>query len=130
MAAKWLGKEVMNKGLNWFSTNGNVMYVLDAYALGDTYAQVLTNAVNDPLVLTPASNVVTDQGNDSRVTIPQQSITIKTGATNASPDLHMAVCDSGNSEVLAVWEETTDQCIVECNTKNVPAATCDIQQPT
>ena len=129
MASAWYSLNVLDKGLEHIVNNANEMRVVSNYTPADTYATVVSNTVC--LISTsPTDYTLGNQGTNGR----QITVSAKSGTASASsgagPDLHVAICHSVGTDVLAVTDETTDQEITSGNPINVPSFTLKMNQPT
>lgn len=127
MSATWLGQDVMDHGLLRFGSNAQKLHVIDGYSLGATYATVVAASVGN-VGVAGGDFSLSNVGNDRKVTVAAKTIASASGTS--AGDLHIAVVDDSNTEVLAVWEETTDQIISSGNPIEVPQLSCSIIQPT
>ena len=115
--------------LNDIKNNADFMHVLSAYTLGDNYATVTGNSLGSVAVDTGDFTGPADGDTSGRkLTVTAQVITA-TG-TDASPDLHVALVDSGSTAVLVVTDETTDQAVTTSDVLNVPAFDIEIADAT
>lgn len=136
MAAKWLGHAVMDDGLDTGLAQVTTLriMVISAYALADTWGTVISNDLGFNDSSGAAEVTLSTVSNNRRATIRGQNTTngnaISATDTNATPDLHIAILDTTNTEVLAIIEVTPDQAITTGNDINVPDMTIDIEQPT
>jgi len=128
--AKWVASGVLDSGLNYIKSNATKMYLIKAYAAGDTYATVLSNALNAGVTMSSTDYTLGNGASSARTlttaTGKQDSATAGSGAT---PNLHIAFTD-GSANVLWVTDETTDQVITSGNTLVFPAITYTSNQPT
>ena len=130
MAAKWVNSNVLDSGLNYIKSNATKMYLLKAYVAGDTYATVISNALNAGVTMTSTDYTLGNGASSAR------TLTTATGKTDsatsnsgATPDLHIA-WTNGVDTVLWVTDETSNQVITSGNTINFPAAVYTSNQPT
>lgn len=136
MAAKWLGHAVMDDGLDSGLAQVTTLriMVISAYALADSYATVASNDLGFNDSSGAAEVTLSTVSNNRRATIRGQNTTngnaITATGTDAAPDLHIALLDTTNTEVLAIIEVDPDQAITTGNDINVPDMTIDIEQPT
>lgn len=129
MATPWLDPNVMDEGLNRIVNTVNEMRVVSAYTQNDTYATIVTNTVC-LITTSPTDFTLGNQGTFGRqITVGAKSGTAS-ASSGAGPDLHVALCISGQTEVSAVTDETTDQEITSGNPINVPSFTIKMNQPT
>ena len=129
MATAWLDPEVMNKGLERIVNNVNEMRVVSSYSAGDAYATVVANTVC-LITTSPTDFTLGDQGVNGREVIVAAKSGTASASSGAAPDLHVALCISGQTEVSAVTDETTDQEITNGNPINVPQFRVKMNQPT
>mgnify|MGYP000072191043 CR=1 FL=1 len=129
MAVAYYNPSVLNKGLEHIVNNANEMRVVSSYTTADTYAKVVSNTVC-LISVAPSDLVLGDQGvNGRQITVGAKSGTASANS-GAGPDLHVALCISGQTEVTAVTDETTDQEITNGNPINVQSFTLKMNQPT
>jgi hypothetical protein len=126
--AKWVNADVLDGGLNGIKTVAIRMFLIKAYAAGDSYATVIGNALNAGVVMASADYTLSSSGSNRLITTgtKSQAANANSGAT---PDLHIAHTD-GSAKVLWVTDETSDQVITSGNTINFPAHTYTSNQPT
>ncbi len=119
--ARWLHADVLDNGPAYLKDNCDQVSVIKAYAAGDSYLTVIGNTVCD----IAASSSDFTLGNGSYTSSRKISVGAKeanaTGNSGASPDLHFAYLDTGNTKVLAVTDETSDQQIYAGNLVACPA---------
>ena len=127
MSAKWLGHDVMDNGLTYFGVAATAVHVIDGYVFGESYAAVVARSVGAISVSTGDFSIDTVV-NDRRLTMATK--TIPAASNDSSGDLHVAVVDAGTSEVLGVWEETSDQVITTGNPIQIPPIVAVFNQPT
>lgn len=126
--AKWVHADVLDGGLNGIKTVATKMYLIKAYTLGDSYATVLSNALNAGVTMASGDFTLSSSGSNRLATTATKSAAA-TANSGATPDLHFAFTD-GISKVLWVTDETSDQVITSGNTLNFPALTYTSNQPT
>jgi len=128
---KYVHPDVIDNGLQHIidQAAGNVdMLLIKAYAQGDSHATVVGNQV--ATINTVAGDYVLGNSGtyDRKLTVSGQTGTASGNAP--SPDLHVAIVDTTNSDVLAVTDETTDQVITSGNPITIPTFDIIITQPT
>jgi len=125
--AKYVHSDVLDGGLNAIKNGAIRMLLLKAYAAGNSYATVTSNAVCT-VVMASTDYVLSGADGAARVlTVAVKSGTASAGS-GAAPDLHIAFTDNV-SKVLMVTDETTNQVITSGNTVNFPALTYTSSQP-
>lgn len=126
--AKWAHSDVLDGGLNAIKTVAIKMYLIKAYAAGDSYETVIGNALNAGVSMASGDYTLSSSGSNRLVTTGTKSDTA-TANSGATPNLHIAFTD-GSAKVLWVTDETSDQVITSGNTLNFPALTYTSNQPT
>jgi hypothetical protein len=133
--AKFLGIVVLDGGTDLIRTRAGTasrvkMHIIKAYALGDSYATVVTTNSCGSVDMVAGDYVQSGGSGAARVTtIGAKAITL-TASSGAGPNLHVAHVDSVSSEVLYVTDETSDQVLTSGGTFNVPAHALTVGQPT
>ncbi len=132
MPTKFLNTNVLDNGLiyvqNKVSSSSVLLSLISAYSQGDSYTVVRSNALCD--IALSSADLVLQDGTTSfsrRLTVAQKSGSASATATN--PDLHVAIVDTTNSEVLAVTDETTNQNISSGNNVTIPSFDIQMNQP-
>jgi hypothetical protein len=136
MANKWIHPDVFDNGLGTMATlcatKTLQLKVIKAYAVADSYATVTGNIVASHAINLAAGDfVITTPGgtNNRMVTVAAKGVTFSAD-TGATPDTHVAIVNTTDSKVLAVWDETGDAVIATGEVRNVPAQTITFQMPT
>lgn len=126
--AKYAHADVLDGGLNAIKNSATRMLLLKAYAAGDTYATVTSNAI---CTIAMVSGDYTLSGADNAPRVLTMAAKSGTASANsgASPNLHIAFTDNV-SKVLWVTDETSDQVVTSGNTINFPSLTYTSSQPT
>lgn len=134
--AKFYSLNVLDNGLAYVGgriTAGKTLkiHLIKAYTQGDSYATVAGNSLGSNLVaLVSGDLALANQGTYGRkLTIASKDILITT-PSGASPDLHIAVLNETDSEVLLVNDETTNEVLVAGQARTIPAAVFNSNQPT
>lgn len=125
--AKWVNSDVLDGGLNQVKNNATKYILIKAYALGDSYATVIGNAVATATV-NSTNFTLSGAANNPRLLTTSTASATAAANSGATPDLHLAFTD-GTSKVLWVTDETTDQQVVIGNTVNFPALVLTFDQP-
>lgn len=132
--AKWLSQAVLEKGpdhLKTLAAGGKTLtqHIVKAYAAADSYATVVGNSVMSVAIVdadltwgagTPSGRALTVAA------MPGVSIASDSGA---SPDLHVVLVNTTDSEVHVVSDETTNQVLTTGGTKDLPAWAIQCPQP-
>lgn len=132
--AKWLSQAVLEKGpdhLKTLAAGGKTLtqHIVKAYAAADSYATVVGNSVMSVAIDdadltwgagTPSGRALTVAA------MPGVSIAADSGA---SPDLHVAIVNTTDSEVHVVSDETTNQVLTAGGTKDLPTWAIQCPQP-
>ena len=107
------------------------IHLLKAYAQGDTYATCIGNSVGSNSVdLVTGDFALANQGTLGRkLTVATKGILISAG-TGAGPDLHVALLNMTDSEVLLVTDETTNEQLYIGDVRQIPAMVLNDNQPT
>jgi hypothetical protein len=131
--AKFAGNTVLDGGADAIRTLAGTtarvkMHVIKAYAVGDSYATVVTTNSCGSVDMVTGDFVQSSSGLNRRATIAAKAISV-TVSSGAAHNLHIAVVDSVSLAVLLVTDETTDQVLTSGNTFNAPAWTYDVTQP-
>jgi hypothetical protein len=136
MAAKYYHPNVLDSGLNYIPARVTAskalrVHLLKAYTQGDTYATCVTNSVGSNSVdLVAGDFALAAQGTLGRkLTIATKGVLVGSN-TGASPDLHVAILNTTDSEVLAVTDETTNEVLVTGDVRQIPAIVLNMNQPT
>ncbi len=129
--AKWVDSDVLDLGINRIKTNANAMWLIKAYAAGDSYATVSGNMVAE-VAMASGDYTLAAGGSSSRTltTASGKSDSSANANSGASPDLHIAFVDTTNSKVLWVTDETSNQVITAGNPVNFPSIVYTSNQPT
>ena len=133
--AKWANAALLDGGSDLLRTRAGTTnrikeLILKAYSAGDSYATVNgTNKCGEVSLV--AGDIVQSGGAGvARVTTFGAKAIPVTADSGASPNLHVAIVDTVNSEVLLVTDETSDQVLTNGNTFNCPNWTWTVGQPT
>lgn len=132
--AKWLSQAVLEKGpdhLKTLAAGGKTLtqHIVKAYVAADSYATVVGNSVMSVAIDdadltwgagTPSGRALTVAA------MPGVSIAADSGA---SPDLHVAIVNTTDSEVHVVSDETTNQVLTAGGTKDLPTWAIQCPQP-
>lgn len=128
---KWVNSDVLDLGINRIRTNANAMWLIRAYAAGDSYATVSGNMVAE-VAMAPADYTLGNGAGSARTltTASGKSDSSANANSGASPDLHIAFVDTAASAVLWVTDETSNQVITAGNQVNFPSLVYTSNQPT
>jgi hypothetical protein len=136
MANKWIHPDLFDNGLGSLATlcatKTLQLWVTKAYAVADSYSTVTVNKVAAHAVNLVAGDfaITTPGGTNNRMVTVLTKGVIFSADTGATPDTHVALVNTTDSKVLAIWDETGDSVIVTGEVRNVPAQTITYQQPT
>ena len=127
---KYLHPDTLDNGLQHIidQAAGNVdMLLIDGYTQGDSYADV--NAAKVMTIdLVGGDFTFGDQGTFGRqLAVAEKSGTASGNAT--TPDLHVAIVDVTNTEVLAVTDETGDADVAISDPLTIPTFNIKMNQP-
>lgn len=128
---KRIGSSVCDSGLTYpgaRATAGDTitLHVIKAYSAGDSYATVTGNSVGSVALAAGDFSVGNNGSTGRRLTVASKSIASASANSGATPDLHQAVVNATNSEVLLVTDETSDQVITSGNPITTFAMTFDV----
>lgn len=127
--AKWVNSNVLDSGLNYIKTNATKMYLIKAYTAGDSYATVISNALNAGVTMASTDYTLGNGASSARtLTTAAGKSDTANASSGATPNLHIAWTD-GSANVLWVTDETSDQVVTSGNTINFPAVTYTSNQP-
>jgi hypothetical protein len=117
--AKYIDNLFRDLPLQEIKDNANKMVFLKDYTYGDNYTAVhVTNNIGE--VATDTNDfTLGDSGNGRKVTVGAQTIT-GASASGATPDCHVALVDTINSDVLAVTKENSITEVFDGNTLDIP----------
>lgn len=126
--ATYAHADVLDGGLSAIRNGAIRMILIKAYAVADSYATVIGNAI---CTVTMAPGDYTLSGADGAARVLTTAVKSGTAAagSGATPNLHIAFTDNV-SKVLWVTDESSDQVIVSSNTVAFPAITYTSNQPT
>ena len=127
--AKWVRSGVLDSGLNDIKNTATKMYLIKAYTAGDSYATVMSNALNAGVTMAPGDFVITSSASNRLITTTVGKTDAATANSGAVPNLHIAFTD-GSANVIWVTDETTDQVITSGNTITFPSIVYTSNQPT
>lgn len=129
--AKWVHADVLDNGLNNIKTNANRLWLLKAYAAGDSYATATGNMIAEATMA--SGDYTLGNGASSARTLTTAAGKTDSAAdanSGASPDLHLAFVDTVNSKVLWVTDETSNQVVTLGNAVTFPSVVLTSNQPT
>ena len=133
--AKWLHDDVLKNGLQHIvdlAAGGKTIeqHVIKAYSAADSYTTVAGNSVME--VELQDTDMAWGAGTPSglALTIAAKAGVSITANTGSSPDLHVAIVNATDEEVLLVTDETTNQEMTSGGTKDIPAWTIQCPLPT
>jgi hypothetical protein len=125
--AKYAHADVLDGGLNAIKNSATRMLLLKAYAAGDSYATVTSNAICT-IAMVSGDYTLSGADNAPRVLAVAAKSGAASASSGASPNLHIAFTDNV-SKVLWVTDETSDQVVTSGNTINFPSLTYTSSQP-
>jgi len=125
--AKYAHADVLDGGLNAIKNSATRMLLLKAYAAGDSYATVTSNAIC-AVAMVSGDYTLSGADNAPRVLAVAAKSGAASASSGASPNLHIAFTDNV-SKVLWVTDETSDQVVTSGNTINFPSLTYTSSQP-
>jgi hypothetical protein len=125
--AKYAHADVLDGGLNAIKNSATRMLLLKAYAPGDSYATVTSNAICT-IAMVSGDYTLSGADNAPRVLAVAAKSGVASASSGASPNLHIAFTDNV-SKVLWVTDETSDQVVTSGNTINFPSLTYTSSQP-
>lgn len=128
--AKWVHSDVLDNGTAFIKANANALWLIKAYAAGDSFATVQGNMVA-AAAMASGDYTLSNGASSSRVmtTAAGKSDSSADANSGASPNLHLAYVDTTNSKVLWVTDETSDQVITAGNPVTFPSITYTSSQP-
>lgn len=131
--AKWASNKVLDGGGDYLRTaagtaNRIKMHLLKAYTAAQTHTAVVANSLGS-ISMGAADFTAATYLTGRRTTIVGKTLSLE-ASSGASPDLHVAIIDSVQNEVLLVTDETSDQIVTAGGTFSVPDWTYTINQPT
>lgn len=128
---KWAHADVLDQGTNYIKVECDKLYLIKAYAAGDSFATVQGNMVAE--VAMASGDFTLGNGASSARTLTTasgKSDSAANAGSGASPNLHLAFVDEAASKVLWVTDETTDQVITAGNPVDFPSVVYTSGQPT
>lgn len=129
--AKWVDSDVLDLGINRIRTNANAMWLIRAYAAGDSFAVVSGNMVAEVAMVVGDYTLANGSGGSRTLTTASGKTDSSANANSgASPDLHIAFVDTAASKVLWVTDETSNQVITAGNAVSFPSIVYTSNQPT
>jgi hypothetical protein len=119
--AKFTNDTALDAALNIIKNNANKMYLIKAYAFGDSYATVLGNKVAE-VAMAPTDMIVADGDSGGRkLTVAAKNAVPLTAGTGTTPNLHIALVNDTGTTVYAVTDETSNQEMASGIEVNIPA---------
>ena len=126
--AKWVHPDVLDSGLNEIINNANQMSLVTSFSPGDSYAIVTSRSVCD-VAMAPTDFTLGNFGtNERQITVAAKAGTAS-GTSPVTPDLVIALLDTGTTRVLAVADEQSNQPITTGNPINFPVWNVRGRQP-
>ena len=136
--AVWTSLNILDQGLNYLKTKCNSVILVDYdYVAGDSYAQV-RGAADVNIIASRTGIVTTDillaaQGTNGRkatIAAPVTNPTAVKTSSGVAGYLKYAAIDTVGTEVLAVWDVSTDPVIASGNPVMFAALILNMNQPT
>lgn len=127
---KYLHPDVLDNGLQEIldKAAGNVdMLLIASYSQGQAYATVDSNKLATINLAGGDFTLEADGTYGRRLRVAEK--TGSASASDAAPDLHVAIVDVTNTLVLAVTDETSDQAITSGNPITIPTFNIVMNQP-
>lgn len=132
--AKWLSDAVLENGpahLKTLAAGGKTIteHIVSAYTAGDSYATVVAASCMSATVANGDMTWGAGTPTGRALTIAEKvgvSITANPGAT---PNLHIVVVNTTDSEVHVASDETSNQVLTSGGVKDIPAWTIQCPQP-
>jgi hypothetical protein len=131
--AKWYSAAIQENGLAHLKTlaaGGKTItqHIVNTYSAGDSYATVVTNSLMS-VAIANGDMVWSDGASASRVLTIAEKADVSITASSSTPDLHIVIVNTTDSEVHVANDETTNQALVSGGTKTIPAWTLVSPQP-
>lgn len=131
---KWFSSDILEKGpdhLKTLAAGGKTItqHIVKAYAAGDSYATVVGNSVMSVAIADGDMTWGAGTPTGRAMTIAAKSAVSITADSGATPDLHIALVNTTDSEVHVVTDETTNQSLTSGGTKDIPAWAVQCPQP-
>ena len=126
--AKYHHPSVLDSGLTLIKTNTQRVALIKNYAVGDAYATVTGNIIAVATTVS-ADFTLADQGTLGRKVTSTAKAPVATVTSLVTDDLHFALLNDTNSQVLAVTDESSNQIVTVGNTVNIPALVFNFNQP-
>ena len=123
--AKYVNPNVLNNGLTHITSNANQMVLIPNYA--DNYSTINSSKLCTITMVPGDFTLRAYQTDEREIEVATKSTTADVGAP--SPDLHVALLNSSQSEVLTVANETSNQPISQGNEVVFPAWIIRAKQP-
>ena len=128
--AKFASPNFLDGGLSYLKTTGTKMVLIKAYTAGDSYATVVGNSVMSVAIADADMTWGAGTPSGRALTIAAKSAVSITAGSGASPDLHLVIVNTTDSEVHVVTDETTNQVLTSGGSKDLPAWAIQCPQPT
>lgn len=130
--AKWASNMILDGGGDYLrtasATAGRIkLHLLKSYQAGQTHAAVSVNSLGE-ISMAPADFPATNYLSGRRTTIRGKTLPL-TANSGSNPDLHVALIDSVQNEVLLVTDETSDQIVTAGGTFSIPDWAYTTTQP-
>lgn len=124
--AKWLSDAILEKGpdhLKTLAATGKTItqHIVKAYTAGDSYATVVGNAVMSVAIADVDMTWGAGSPSGRALTIAAKAAVSIAADSGASPDLHLVIVNTTDSEVHVVTDETTNQVLTTGGSKDLPA---------
>lgn len=132
--AKWLSDSVLENGPTHLKTLAAAsktitQHVIKAYTAGDSYATVVGNSVMSVVIANADMTWGAGTPTGRALTIAAKTAVSITADSGATPNLHLAIVNTTDSEVHVVTDETTDQVLTSGGTKDIPEWAIQCPQP-
>lgn len=126
--ATWLTARLLDGMLNGIKSDATDVRIIDDYTPGDDYATVVGNSLAAAAVSSTDFDDPQPVGSLRRMTFLGK--TMVASAPTSALNLHIALTDSANSDVLVVTDEVTDQPFDTGAPITVPSFFIQVTQPT
>lgn len=124
----FIATAALDAELNHIKTNAAKIFVLKAYAAGDSVATIGTNKLAE-VAVTSADYTLSNSGNNRVLTVAAKSTGNANATLAAGSDLHVAHVDASGA-ALWVTQESTDQAVTTGNPFDIPSHAITANQPT
>lgn len=124
------GSGAMDQLLESIRTGVNEIRLLETYTQGDDWSTVNGNTISTVAVTTGNFDTPQDAGTLARrLTFTGASDPSSANGSTGSPNLHIALVDSGSTKTVAVTNETSNQPITQGNPITYPSFFLQVSQP-